>query len=52
MKRLLIFVGMVVGGWIGWRLGERFGIMAAFIISTLGSLGGVILGWRIGRTHL
>jgi hypothetical protein len=52
MSRLLIFIGMVVGGWVGWSLGERFGIMTAFILSTLGSLGGMILGWRIGRSYL
>jgi hypothetical protein len=51
MKKLLIFIGMTVGGWMGWWLGERFGIMTAFILSTLGSLGGVILGWRIGRSY-
>jgi hypothetical protein len=52
VKKLLIFIGMTVGGWAGWWLGERFGIMTAFILSTLGSLGGVILGWRIGRAYL
>ena len=46
MKKLVIFIGMTVGGWVGWWLGERFGIMTAFILS------GVILGWRIGRTYL
>ena len=49
MSKLLIFIGITVGGWVGWWLGERFGIMAAFVLSTLGSLGGVVLGWRIGR---
>ena len=52
MRKLLIFIGMTVGGWAGWALGERFGIMTAFILSTLGSLAGVILGWRIGRDYL
>ena len=49
MNKLPIFVGMTVGGWMGWWLGERFGIMTAFVLSTLGSIGGVILGWQIGR---
>lgn len=49
MKKLLIFVGMTVGGWIGWALTERFGIMTAFLVSSLGSLVGVIVAWRIGR---
>ena len=46
-----LFIGLTVGGWMGWWLGERFGIMTAFILSTLGSISGVILGWRIGRSH-
>ena len=52
VKRLMIFIGMTVGGWVGWSLGERFGIMTALLLSTLGSIGGVLLGWRIGRTYL
>jgi hypothetical protein len=50
-NKLLIIIGMTVGGWMGWWLGGRFGIMTAFILSTLGSIGGVILGWRIGRNY-
>jgi hypothetical protein len=46
-----VAVVMTAGGWLGWWLGERFGIMTAFILSTLGSLGGVVLGWRIGRSR-
>jgi hypothetical protein len=52
MSKLLIFIGMTAGGWLGWWVGERFGIMTAFILSSLGSIGGVILGWRIGRNYL
>jgi len=51
MKKFLIFAGMTVGGWVGWWLGERWGIMTAFIVSTLGSLVGVILAWKIGRNY-
>lgn len=47
--RLLIFIGMSVGGWVGWLIGERFGVMTAFVISTLGSVAGVVAGWRIAR---
>jgi len=52
MKKFLIFIGMTVGGWIGWALAARFGIMTAFIVSSLGSLVGVIVTWRIGRDWL
>jgi hypothetical protein len=51
MKKFLIFVGMTVGGWVGWVAAERWGIMAAFIVSTLGSLVGVIIAWKIGRNY-
>ena len=52
MKKLLIFAGMTAGGWAGWALAERFGIMTAFLVSSLGSLVGVIVAWRIGREWL
>lgn len=51
MRKFLIFAGMTVGGWVGWWLGGRFGVMTAFIVSTLGSIGGVIIGWKIGREY-
>jgi hypothetical protein len=52
MNKLLIFIGMSAGGWLGWWLGDRFGIMTAFILSTLGSIGGVVLAWWVGRRFL
>jgi hypothetical protein len=54
MHRLLIFVGMTLGGYVGWWAGEAIGleIMGAFLVSSLGSFAGVYLGWRIGRDYL
>jgi len=49
MRKAVIFAGMTVGGWIGWALTERFGIMTAFLVSTLGSLAGVIVAWKATR---
>jgi predicted MFS family arabinose efflux permease len=49
MTRILIFIGMTVGGWIGWLVAERFGIMTAFFVSSLGSVAGVFAGWWLGR---
>ena len=51
MKKLLILIGMTLGGWVGWWLGDRFGVMTAFIVSTLGSLIGVVLAWKVGRRY-
>ena len=53
MIKLCIFVGMTVGGYLGWWIGERVGgIMAAFLISSVGSFLGVYVGWRIHRDYL
>ncbi|NLF38680.1 hypothetical protein GX586_04500 [bacterium] len=45
MTKLLIIVGMTAGGSLGWWLGERFGLLAAFIASGAGSIAGVYIGW-------
>jgi hypothetical protein len=50
--KLCIFVGLNVGGYFGWELGEHFGFMAAFLISSAGSLLGVYLGWKVAREYL
>jgi uncharacterized protein YcfJ len=50
--KFCIFIGMNVGGMIGWSLGEQFGVMIAFIISSLGSVAGVFAGWKLARHFL
>jgi len=35
MVKLAGFLGMTAASWIGWFLTERFGIMTAFIFSTI-----------------
>jgi hypothetical protein len=50
--KLCIFVGMNVGGYVGWVLGEHFGIMTAFLASGVGSLFGVYGGWKLARALL
>jgi hypothetical protein len=53
MNRLCIFMGMIVFGGIGWWIGSKIGgLMAALWISTLGSIVGVYVGWRINRDYL
>jgi hypothetical protein len=53
MNRLCIFIGMIVFGWIGWWIGSRIGgIMTTLWISTLGSIIGIYVGWRINRDYL
>jgi len=52
MSRLCIFIGMTVLGWVGWWIGARFGFTAAFLMSGVGSMAGVYVGWRIHRDYL
>ena len=51
MNKLCIFLGLTIFGWIGWWLGKRFGLMTGYLLSFLGSLAGVYVGWRVNR-HL
>ena len=51
VKKLCIFIGMTVIGSAGWWLGEKVGFMTAFILSGIGSMAGVYLGWRINRDY-
>jgi hypothetical protein len=50
--KLCIFVGMNVGGYVGWVLGEHIGLMTAFLVSGLGSVLGVYAGWKVAREYL
>ncbi len=53
LNKLCIFVGVIIGGYLGWWIGDQVGsIMTAFLISPVGSLVGVYLGWRINRDYL
>jgi hypothetical protein len=50
--KFLIFIGVNVGGAIGWSLGEPFGFMTAFFVSGLGSCAGVYAGWWVARRYI
>jgi hypothetical protein len=54
MNRLLIFIGMTAGGYVGWWAGEYIGLelMGTFLVSSCGSIAGVFLAWKIGRDFL
>ena len=53
MYRLFIFIGMSIGGYLGWWAGESMGfdLMGAFLISSVGSAIGIYLAWRIMRDY-
>ena len=49
MGKLLSFAGATAGGYAGWALGAPAGTVAAFVVSNVGTAGGVYKGRRIGR---
>lgn len=51
MYKFCIFVGMTAFGWLGWWVAEDFGLMTAFLCSSLGSMIGVFIGWWINRKY-
>jgi len=53
MIKLLIWIGIFVGGWIGWYLGDLVGFefFGSFMVSSVGSIAGVIIGWKIANYY-
>lgn len=51
MNKLLAFLGMTVGGWLGWAAGARFGFFAAFILAIVGTGVGLYAGRRIASDY-
>jgi hypothetical protein len=54
VERLLMFVGMTVGSYVGWWVGDcvGFDFMGKFLVSSLGSIIGIIAAWRIITNYL
>lgn len=51
MSKLLAFFGMTVGGWIGWAVGVRFGLFAAFLLSIVGTGVGLYYGRKLANEY-
>lgn len=51
MNKLCIFAGTTIMGYAGWFAGEfvGFDFLGCFIVSGLGSILGVWLGWKLSR---
>ena len=51
MTKLSIFTGTMLGSYLGWYLGEAVGLgfWGAFILSGVGSVGGVYAGWKLAQ---
>jgi hypothetical protein len=52
MKKLCLFIFITLGGYLGWWLGESFGLMTAYFFSVVGSMAGVVVGCAVNRRHL
>lgn len=52
MTRLFTLLGATFGGWAGWALGQPAGMGAAFLLSAVGSVAGVVAGWWAVRRFL
>ena len=37
MSRILAFIGMTAGGWIGWEIGALVSTFTAFVVSVVGT---------------
>ena len=50
MAKMLYIAFSILGSWVGWALGDRFGIMTAFLLSLVGTAVGVYAARRITST--
>lgn len=51
MSKLFAFLGMTVGGWIGWTVGGHFGLFAAFLLSIVGTGVGLYYGRKLANEY-
>ena len=50
MNKILNLLGMTIGGWVGWALGEPVSIFTAFMLSIVGTgLGLWAAHWAVRR---
>lgn len=52
MKRIMNFIGMTLGGWVGWALGSRISIFTAFMVSVVGTGVGLYAAQKVNRYYL
>lgn len=51
MTKLCIFAATTILGYVGWALGDAVGLGfgGSFVVSSIGSLVGVWVGWKVAR---
>ena len=52
MQKLLVFLGSMVGGYVGWIVGAPIGIFTAFMLSIVGTGAGVYAARRVAQQML
>ena len=52
MTKLMGFLGATIGGYAGWALGARIGVMTAFMLSIVGTGLGIYVGRRVAQGML
>jgi hypothetical protein len=52
MKGVIGFVGLNLGGWVGWWLGYKVGITTAVILSAVGSGAGLYYIRKLAERYL
>ena len=52
MKKICLLFSIALFGWLGWRLGDSYGIMTAYLSGFAGSLVGVVLGALVNQKYL
>jgi hypothetical protein len=46
MGRMVDFLGMTLGGWLGWAIGDRLSLFVGILLSIVGTGVGLYLGRR------
>ncbi|HWA28244.1 MAG TPA: hypothetical protein VG734_21510 [Lacunisphaera sp.] len=51
MNKLCIFGATLILGYVGWALGELLGFsfFGCFFVSSVGTIAGVFVGWKIAQ---
>ncbi len=52
MRKIVMMVSVTLFSWLGWWLGEDIGLMTAFMLSSVASLFGVVVGWWVNTNWL
>ena len=49
---MFTIIGASAGGYLGWWLGARYGLLAAFLVSMIGTGIGLYYAKRFGKMYL